>query len=577
MAQPSVYNRLTSFSNYQAAHPSDPLPGTSVDGEFNAVKVTVDEVLTNLALIQRDDGALANDSVGRDQITAEVEVGFNAPEVWVTATDYDAFSDVVFHSSGFYRCLVAHTAGTFATDLAAGKWELIVDLSMLTIVAASQIANTPAGSISSVTVQEAIDELASEKAALSHTHPSSAISDSTGAGRNMLAAADVAAQQALLGLGDLAFLDSLPVTDISSNIKLSGIIEPAALADNTNDWSPTGLSTCSSIRASASVAIDLTGINALSDGSLLFFENVGSFNITLKASSASSSAANRFLMPRDVIVKPNMAVILKYDADATTPRWRLQRTASDFPRGHLSGLALSNDSGDLTNDIGVATGECRDALDTNDHRHTTALIKRLDADWAAGTNQGMRYTTAIANGTYHIFSIAKADGTTDIFADTIVDPTAHLPSGYVTYRRIGSILRAGGAIVAFTQDGDYFVRDTPAADVALNNPGTTAVLHTLSVPVGIKVFADLAYHAEMGTFATSTYFWIQDPVITNVAASVSNATFVSANTTNTRVSGVAQVRTDTSGRVRGRQDGSSAQVTLYINTRGWRDTRGRLD
>lgn len=43
---------------------------------------------------------------------------------WVTATAY-AIDDIVLSSTGYYyKCLVAHTSGVFATDLAAGDWVL---------------------------------------------------------------------------------------------------------------------------------------------------------------------------------------------------------------------------------------------------------------------------------------------------------------------------------------------------------------------------------------------------------------------------------------------------------------------
>jgi hypothetical protein len=40
---------------------------------------------------------------------------------WVTLTDYN-YGDFVTHSSVVYQCIASHTAGTFATDLAALKW-----------------------------------------------------------------------------------------------------------------------------------------------------------------------------------------------------------------------------------------------------------------------------------------------------------------------------------------------------------------------------------------------------------------------------------------------------------------------
>lgn len=45
----------------------------------------------------------------------------SSPDAWVTATDY-VIGDFVTESATSYYCIVAHTAGTFATDLAAGKW-----------------------------------------------------------------------------------------------------------------------------------------------------------------------------------------------------------------------------------------------------------------------------------------------------------------------------------------------------------------------------------------------------------------------------------------------------------------------
>lgn len=44
---------------------------------------------------------------------------------WVTATSY-AKNDLVKTAGNVYICLVAHTSGTFATDLTALKWELMV-------------------------------------------------------------------------------------------------------------------------------------------------------------------------------------------------------------------------------------------------------------------------------------------------------------------------------------------------------------------------------------------------------------------------------------------------------------------
>lgn len=48
---------------------------------------------------------------------------YNVKGDWTTATIY-AVQDLVFSSGVTYVCLLAHTSGTFATDLAAGKWAI---------------------------------------------------------------------------------------------------------------------------------------------------------------------------------------------------------------------------------------------------------------------------------------------------------------------------------------------------------------------------------------------------------------------------------------------------------------------
>jgi len=140
MSQPTTYVRAFNFTNQQAVTPSDPLPADKVDLEFNLVKTSLDETQANLALIQRDDGAVKNNSIGYDQLKAELNgFGFNPPAPWATATNYIA-RDTVFQGSGFYQCLVSHISGVFATDLAAGKWLLVADFTAATTAAAASAA-----------------------------------------------------------------------------------------------------------------------------------------------------------------------------------------------------------------------------------------------------------------------------------------------------------------------------------------------------------------------------------------------------------------------------------------------------
>lgn len=127
MTAPTPYDLAYSFQAYQIANPTRPLPADKLETEFAAISLTTDQIIANLALIQRTDGALANNSVGYDQLKVEIYPGFSQPHAWVTSTAY-VVNNSVYNGSALYRCIVAHTSGTFATDLAAGKWELLIDL-----------------------------------------------------------------------------------------------------------------------------------------------------------------------------------------------------------------------------------------------------------------------------------------------------------------------------------------------------------------------------------------------------------------------------------------------------------------
>lgn len=108
--------------------------------------------------------------------------------------------------------------------------------------------------------------------------------------------------------------------DVQKECKLSGVISPAQLTSNTNDWDPTGNSTASIIRFSTDAARDITGLVG-ADNIVKILFNVGSNDGTLKDESASSTATNRFALSGDVVIAGDQGVMLW--KDPTTSRWRL--------------------------------------------------------------------------------------------------------------------------------------------------------------------------------------------------------------------------------------------------------------
>lgn len=136
MTAPTPYSLAYDFTAFQAANPSTPLPADKIEVEFNALAQTTDELIANLGLIQRSDGALATGSVTYDALSTTVQAllgsSLDPQGAWVTATEY-AVMDMVDQGGSTYVCAVAHTSGTFATDFAANKWLLFAGSSGVTV------------------------------------------------------------------------------------------------------------------------------------------------------------------------------------------------------------------------------------------------------------------------------------------------------------------------------------------------------------------------------------------------------------------------------------------------------------
>ncbi len=250
--------------------------------------------------------------------------------------------------------------------------------------------------------------------------------------------------------------------------------------------------------------------------------------------------------------------------------------------GFLTGLTLSNNGSDAVNDIDIAVGAARDSADTMTMMLSGALTKRLDAPWAVGTNQGMRATgVAIADTTYHIFLIRRPDtGVVDIAADTSAigaNIAANTNVSYTQKRRIGSIVRAGATILAFTQVGDEFIYAVSVADISASNPGTFANTRILSVPLGIKVLAHIRPMLQVNAAAATTSVLLLTPFDQSDAVPTStNATLITTKqSANNFTSCALRIMTATDGSIRSRLSASDGSTGFTISTDGWTDTRGR--
>jgi len=133
MTQPNPYVPAYDFSAFQALSPADPLPADKLDIELVSIQTAIQQLVTNIGFVQRDDLALKNLIVTPESLSAATLnlmalTSYTIQGNWVTATAYNP-SDVVTESSSTYVCAEAHTSGVFATDLAAAKWVAIASTS----------------------------------------------------------------------------------------------------------------------------------------------------------------------------------------------------------------------------------------------------------------------------------------------------------------------------------------------------------------------------------------------------------------------------------------------------------------
>lgn len=96
-------------------------------------------------------------------------------------------------------------------------------------------------------------------------------------------------------------------------------VSPPQITADQNNYNPTDLAVAETLLLTADASRSITGITAAVAGARMSIVNRGSFDITLKDASASSTAANRFQFGADVVLKANGAIELQYSG--TDSRW----------------------------------------------------------------------------------------------------------------------------------------------------------------------------------------------------------------------------------------------------------------
>lgn len=239
-----------------------------------------------------------------------------------------------------------------------------------------------------------------------------------------------------------------------------------------------------------------------------------------------------------------------------------------LPRSYLAGLKLANNTVDATNDLDIAVGVANSDDNTEAMTLVTALIKRIDAAWVVGTNQGGLDTGVVADNTYHIWLIKRVDtGVVDVlFSLSATAPT--MPTSYTKKRRIGSIVRIT-VIRQFKQYGNRFLWTAGAAALDFNAAtGTTAFSVTHAVPTG--GFAEPFGAVTVGAITAYYNSSLEQDDLAPSQTAVPGA----IGSTSSHGQDFGPIPTNASGQSRFR---FSVNVTVRIASHGWIDTRGRDD
>lgn len=255
----------------------------------------------------------------------------------------------------------------------------------------------------------------------------------------------------------------------------------------------------------------------------------------------------------------------------------IRRTNTLFPKNYIYNCYISNDSTDPTNDILFGGGECKDSTNAYDIRVHTQYIKRLDANWAAGTNQGGLDTGAIANSWYHCHVIYNPVTNVYDFLFSLSPTAPTLPTGYTKFRRVGSIFRTGGTIIGFTRVGDEYVWNSPRSDVTVGGPtNDVGELRTMSAPASIETQVHFNFGAVDITPAAETYILVTDTRTADTQPTAFlNTVKLAATGAAAPTAGNTQMVlwTNTSSQIRTRVRNSTADCTIGITTFGYIDRR----
>lgn len=183
--QPQKYERITDFTEREG----DDTDHSALNDEFDAAALTTDQIRANLALIQRDDGALKNGIVTADALAPSA---FDAVQASVNEATAEAEAAAL---SALTSATTANTAKDAAV-VAKTQAETARDSSNLNAANAAASAAAALASKNSATASEAAALVSKNAAAASETAAAASQASATGSAATATAQAGIATTKA---------------------------------------------------------------------------------------------------------------------------------------------------------------------------------------------------------------------------------------------------------------------------------------------------------------------------------------------------------------------------------------------
>lgn len=123
MADPEKYEPSYAFSG---SSPSA-LSGAQLDIQFAGIAQSTASIVDAVKDVRRSDGQVKNGSIGPDQLSPALSIGFSFRGVWSSGADYSGGDGAVF-GTGFYKARLAHKASAAnRPDVDPKTWTFLVE------------------------------------------------------------------------------------------------------------------------------------------------------------------------------------------------------------------------------------------------------------------------------------------------------------------------------------------------------------------------------------------------------------------------------------------------------------------